>query len=208
VRKLRGGLMSRTGMPAEPLDVRRSLPKLCFFSLLWLPILSLGPVLVLASNGAVAPAEEEWIFGVQPLWWLAVALSAYAVWHFVLLWKALGARGTIIRLSPEGLSMPSLGSMNPIPWPDVEARNPVGLSGMFGFVLDLKVDPAKHAGIAGASAVLDDPARRGRVVVRVPSVLSVREKDILRTVQAYKAGSTTRTQTQTDAASILSLREA
>ena len=83
--------MSRTGMPAEPLDVRRSLPKLCFFSLLWLPILSLGPVLVLASNGAVAPAEEEWIFGVQPLWWLAVALSAYAVWHFVLLWKALGA---------------------------------------------------------------------------------------------------------------------
>ena len=50
--------MSRTGMPAEPLEVRRSLPKLCFFSILWLPIMSLGPVMVLTRNEALPRGQS------------------------------------------------------------------------------------------------------------------------------------------------------
>jgi hypothetical protein len=184
---IRDGLMSRIGMPAEPLEVRRSLPKLGFFSLLWLPIMSVGPVFVIASHDALKLGGEDWIFGVQPLWWLAVAVSAYAFWHFILLWRVLGAPGVILRLSPEGLVMPSLGSQTPIPWRDVEARNPIGLSGIMGFIFELKIDPKAHTGLLGAAAALDDPAQGGRMIVRVPSVLSVSEKDILNTVSAYKA---------------------
>lgn len=178
--------MSRTGMPANPLEVRRSLPKLCLFSILWLPIMSVGPVMVILPNDSLVPDGGDWVFGIEPLWWLAVAVSAYACWHFFLLWKALGTRGIVLRLAPEGLVMPSLGSGNPIPWHDVEASNPVGLAGMMGFILDLKIDPKAHTGIPGASALLDDPTHRGRMIVRVPSVLSVSEKDILGTVRAYK----------------------
>ena len=138
------------------------------------------------SRNEALPRGQSWAFGIEPLWWLAVAVSAYAFWHFCLLWKALGARGTIMRLSPEGLIMPSLGFSRPIPWSDVEASNPVGLSGMMGFIFDLRIDPAIHKTTAALAALHGDPSRRAHLIVRVPSVLSVCEKDILRTVGDYK----------------------
>jgi hypothetical protein len=168
----------------QPLEVRVSRAKFALVMAFYVPLLTAVPLTIIWSWPAAGSAGR---FDSSELW--VSALFAAVAWplfirYFLQLLKALAMEDFFLRLTPKGLVMPSLGSIEPISWDRVNAEIQPGRDVFRAMTFRLRVNPERHTKVLGTTPLF----RRGdNVVVTVPSIFDASRAHIFKTIVGFKA---------------------
>lgn len=173
----------KMGGPDEGLEVRRSLPKLAAWTLVFSPFIFLVITLPLWSvrqllEGNVDGVLHMWA---APIGWIFL-LAAFALWRLGEICYEFGRTGIFLKLTPEGLIMPSLGSCKPIPWSEIQTQQASGWLDLVVY-FDVTADPKEYPFLFGRTPMVRW-TRRPRVWIY--AALNVSISRILTMIREYQ----------------------